>query len=142
MPKQHTFTDDGYGDCVDCNLPFKNPIHQVGTVPVNAPDPVITHHQSATSQAAGEAAWLRSGTLKAEAYHLIAKAAGGATCEEIETELGRSHQSVSSAVNSLLRGGHIRPMTMPSGTAASRANKSGHLATVWMPVREEQRGVA
>ena len=142
MPKPHSFNDDGYGDCEDCNLPFPNPVHQVGTVPVNAPDPVITPHQSATSQAAGEAARLRSGTLKAQAYGLIANAPGGATCEEIELALARSHQSVSSAVNSLVRNGHIRPMLQPTGGPLQRQNKSGHFATVWMPVRAAQQVVA
>ena len=142
MRKPHRWTDDGYGDCEECPLPATNPVHQVDTVPVNQADPVITHHQSTTSQAAGEAARLRHGTLKAKAYELIANRPGGATCEEVEAELGRSHQSVSSAVNSLAGGGHIRPMTRPEGEEVRRKNRSGHLATVWTPARNEQRGVA
>lgn len=139
---KHAFNDDGHGDCAECPLPSNHPRHQVGVVAVNEPDPVITQHQSPTSQAAGEAARLTSGTLKAQAFQMIASAPGGATCEEIELALDRSHQSVSSAVNSLVRKGHIRPMVGPGDSPQVRKNRSGHLATVWMPVRAEQRGVA
>lgn len=142
MPKHHSFNDDGHGDCAECPLPSNHPNHQVGTIAINQADPVITPHQSATSQAAGEAVRLRQGTLKAQAYELIANRPGGATCEEIEADLGRSHQSVSSAVNSLASGSHIEPMTRPEGGEVRRKNKSGHLATVWAPARNQQRGVA
>jgi hypothetical protein len=141
MPKQHSFNDDGYGDCADCPLPARHQNHQVGTVPINAPDVVITQHQSPTSQAAGEAARLRSGSLRETVYKLIANAPGGMTCDEIETATGRSHQSVSSAVNTLTSNGHIRPMAEPGGPVR-RETKTGHLATVWMPVRATQRKTA
>lgn len=52
----------------------------------------------------------------------------GFTCDELETELSRSHQSVSSAI----RGGVIQGLIVDSGSR--RKTRSGRQAIVWKAI--------
>jgi hypothetical protein len=126
----HTFDDDGNGSCTICPLPSNHPCHSVTRPPVPAPEMITSPHQRETSQAAAAATALRSGTIKAAAYEVIANRPGGATCDEVEEALGRTHQSVSAAVNSLMRARHIVPLVR-DGAEVHRDTRSGHPAIVW-----------
>jgi hypothetical protein len=112
-------------------LPKKHPQHDVTRPAVNDPAPVITVNQTATSQAAGEAARLRSGSLRKAAYEFIANRPAGATTDEVEIALERSHQSVSSAINSLAGQGHLVPLVR-EGSEVQRSTRSGRSATVYV----------
>lgn len=71
---------------------------------------------------------MRAGTLQGDVLHaLINKSAvfGGATDDELERFLGRSHQSVSGARNTLVRKGYV----VDSGER--RKNSHGNMAIVW-----------
>lgn len=139
---KHTFDDDGSGiGCDFCPMVKSHPIHDVTRPPVNTPAPVITRNQTATSQAAGEAARLRSGSLREKAYKLIATAPNGATTDEIEVALGRSHQSVSSAVHTLRSAGHITPL-IRDGAEVHRDTRSGSAATVYVIKAAAKAGAA
>lgn len=140
--RKHAFNDDGHGDCTECPLPATNPRHQVETLAVNEPDPVITQHQSATSQAAGEAARLRSGSLREAVYKIIANRPGGATCDEVEEILGRTHQSVSSAVHTLMHNGHITPLLDAERSDVTRMTRSGRVAQVYVAAHAAMSGAA
>lgn len=129
IPK-HTFDNDGNGYCDACPLPADHPNHDVTRPPVDAPAPVITVNQSATSQAAGEAARLRSGSLRESIYAWILTRPQGATTDEAEVHLERSHQSVSSAVNSLVANGHLVPLRQ-DGLEVRRDTRTGNPATVY-----------
>lgn len=79
-----------------------------------------------TSRAVSEK--MRAGTLQADVLQaLINKSAvyGGATDDELERFLGRSHQSVSGARNALVRKGYA----VDSGER--RMNSHGNMAIVW-----------
>jgi hypothetical protein len=129
--QKHTFDPDASGiGCDTCPMPANHHIHDVTRPAINAPTPVITHNQSAASQAAGEASRLRVGSLRAKAYSLIATAPNGATSDEIEVELQRSHQSVSSAVNYLASTGHITPLVR-DGAEVRRTTRSGSEAVAY-----------
>lgn len=129
----HTFDPDSSGlSCKGCPMQQRHPIHDTIRPAVNTPAVSITINQTATSQAAGDRFQHRSGTLRKAAYELIANRPGGATCEEIEQELHRSHQSVSSAVNSLVQQGHIRPLIGDDNAARVRKTRSGREAAVYI----------
>lgn len=129
---KHTYEDDGSGvGCEACPMIWKHPIHDVARTPVAAPAPVITVNQSATSQAAGEAARLRSGSLRASIYHWILTRPQGATTDEVEAHLERSHQSVSSAMHTLTHNGHIVPL-VEAGHEVRRDTRTGNPATVYV----------
>lgn len=51
------------------------------------------------------------------------------TCDEVEQRLGGTHQSISAAVNALMREGWIVP------TGCRRPTRSGREAIVWKGVR-------
>ncbi|MGE0229339.1 MAG: hypothetical protein AB7U23_12630 [Dehalococcoidia bacterium] len=71
---------------------------------------------------------IRSGTLQQQVLDaMISKAAvfGGATDDELERLLGRSHQSVSGTRNTLVRKGYL----VDSGNR--RKNSHGNMAIVW-----------
>lgn len=129
--EKHTFDDDGNGYCDTCPMPPKHPIHDVVRPAVSDPAPVITANQSATSQAAGEAARLRSGSLRKAAYEFIANRPAGATTDEVEIALERSHQSVSSAINSLTAHGYLVALVRDGGEVY-RETRSGRSATVYV----------
>lgn len=140
--QKHTFDDDGSGiGCDSCPMLWNHPIHDVTRPPVNTPAPVITRNQTATSQAAGEAARLRSGSLREKAYKLIATEPNGATTDEIEVALGRSHQSVSSAVHTLRSAGHITAL-IRDGAEVHRDTRSGSAATVYVIKAAAKAGAA
>lgn len=128
---KHTFDDDGNGFCDACPLPQNHPKHDVVRPAVSNPAPVITVNQSATSQAAGEGTRLRSGSLRKAAYEFIAGKPGGATTDEVELALAKSHQSVSSAINSLTAQGHLVPLVR-DGSPVQRETRSGRSATVYV----------
>jgi hypothetical protein len=129
---KHTFDPDSSGlSCDTCLLPKKHPNHDVARTPVDAPSTVVTVNQSPTAQAAGEAAALRSGTLRAKIYHWIVTRPQGATTDEVEVHLDRSHQSVSSAMNTLAGNGHIVPLVQ-DGREVRRDTRTGNPATVYV----------
>jgi hypothetical protein len=131
---KHTYDDDGSGiGCDACPMIKGHPIHAVADPrpAIDAPGPAVSVHQSATSQAAGEAARLRHGTLKAQVYEFIRTHPNGATTDEVEVELHRSHQSVSSAVHSLKVAGHITPLVR-DGRTVERSTRSGSAAVVYV----------
>lgn len=131
---KHTYEDDGSGvGCEACPMLWNHPIHDVTRPSIADLSPVITVDQSATSQAAGEAARLRLGSLRAKAYSLIVAAPNGATTDEIEVALERSHQSVSSAIHTLRASGYITPL-VADGQEARRDTRSGSPATVYVAV--------
>lgn len=139
---KHTFDDDGSGiGCDTCPMVKNHPIHDVTRPAVNTPAPVITRNQTATSQAAGEATRLRSGSLREKAYKLIAAAPNGATTDEIEVALNRSHQSVSSAIHTLRTAGHIAPL-IREGAEVHRDTRSGSAATVYVKASVAKAGAA
>lgn len=129
--QKHTFDNDGNGHCDTCPLPQTHPVHDVVRPAVSDPAPIITVNQTATSQAAGEVARIRSGSLREAAYRFIANRPGGATTDEVEIALERSHQSVSSAINSLAAQGHLTPLVR-EGAEVQRATRSGRSATVYV----------
>lgn len=129
---KHTYEDDGSGiGCEACPSPWNHPIHDVTRPAIADLSPVITVDQSATSQAAGDAARLRAGSLRAKAYHLIATAPSGLTTDQIEEALGRTHQSVSSAIHTLRAAGHITPL-IRDDAEVRRETRSGSAATVYV----------
>lgn len=81
----------------------------------------------ATSHAAGEAAQYRSGTLRRMMYDLLQhRGRSGHTDDEMESHFQRSHQTISSARNTLLADGHI------ADGGQRRTTRTGHEATVWV----------
>lgn len=79
-----------------------------------------------TSKAVSEK--IRQGTLQAQILGaMVSKGSmfGGATDDELERLLGRSHQSVSGARNTLVRKGYV----VDSGER--RKNSHGNMAIVW-----------
>lgn len=71
---------------------------------------------------------IRSGSLQAEmldAFMNKYAAFGGATDDELERFLGRSHQSVSGCRNALVRKGYVYD------TGHRRMNSHGNMAIVW-----------
>lgn len=81
----------------------------------------------ATSHAAGETAQYRSGTLRRMMYELLQhRGRTGHTDDEMERHFQRSHQTISSARNTLLADGHI------ADGGQRRTTRTGHEATVWV----------
>lgn len=81
----------------------------VSRPPVNRDVVRVGKDHPDTSHAAAAKALPRSGTLRSAVFGVIAAAGSrGATDDEIEQALGRSHQSVSGARNTLLRDDLIR----------------------------------
>lgn len=82
---------------------------------------------SLTAQQAGEAALYRSGTLRREMYEaLSARGLQGFTDDELEQHFQKSHQTISSARNTLSSDGHI----VDGGER--RPTRTGNEATVWV----------
>lgn len=128
---KHTFDDDGNGNCDTCPLPQNHPRHQVTRPSIAELTTAVTVNQTATSQAAGQAAALRAGTLRANIHRWISTRPHGATTDEVEIHLDRSHQSVSSAVNALAQSGHLVPLVQ-DGAEVRRDTRTGNPATVYV----------
>lgn len=80
-----------------------------------------------TAKAAAAKAHPKSGTIRRAIYDVVAeKGATGATDDEMEKALRRSHQSVSGSRNSLVRDGHLRD------SGLRRKNSYGNDAIVWV----------
>lgn len=139
IPK-HTFDDDGNGYCDACPLPADHPKHQVDRPSIAELTTVVTANQTTTSQAAGEAAALRAGSLRASIHTWISTRPNGATTDEVEIHLQRSHQSVSSAVNALAGSRHLVPLVR-DGVEVRRDTRTGNPATVYV-VASAHVGVA
>lgn len=68
----------------------------------------------------------KTGTLRESIYRFIeSRGPDGATDDEIEIELSRSHQSVSGARNTLVRSGLVKD------SGVRRLNRYGNLAIAW-----------
>lgn len=91
---------------------------------------VVRTGRQATSQAAAAAHLPRSGTLRALVFDVIARPQG-ATDDEVEVVLGRSHQSVSASRNTLMRDEFVEAMVDDAGDPVRRSTRSGNAATVW-----------
>ena len=91
-------------------------------------DAVFHVRKDAPDTSKAVSAKMRHGTLQTDVLAaLINKSAvfGGATDDELERFLGRSHQSVSGARNALVRKGYV----VDSGER--RKNSHGNMAIVW-----------
>lgn len=96
------------------------------TIPVGHDHP-DTSHEMAARRAPKE------GTIRAQIMESIGRLKdAGATDDDLEVILGRSHQSVSAARNSLVRDGWLRD------SGERRKNRWGNRAIVWVhedPIR-------
>lgn len=93
---------------------------------VDRPVAPVGHAHPATATVAAAAARLRAGTRRKETYDAIHRAgARGMTDDELETLLGRSHQSVSATRNTLMADGLI------ADSGHRRRTKWGNQAIVW-----------
>lgn len=133
----HAAVEDGdTGYCAACPLPMTHPSHLVDVeartlAPVDTPVARVGLNAPATSQRAVAAALPRSGTVKSMIFRTIANRAQGATDDEIEVILDRTHQSVSAARNALAADGWIEPLTA-AGAHVTRRTRSGNDAYVWV----------
>jgi hypothetical protein len=97
------------------------------------PRPRCTRNQDTrwdTQDDAWDAIQPRQGTICAEVLDIIK--AGPRTCDEIEQVLRGAHQTVSPAVNALMRDGLIRAI-------GKRPTRSGRQANVWQAVLPHER---
>ena len=134
MPVEpHEYVDDG-GDCKVCPLPAKHPKHIAAEptilAPVDAPEARVGRRHPWTSHAAAAKALPKSGTVKGQIFARIASRPQGATDDELENLLARSHQSVSAARNSLMNDGWIEPLEV-EGVTVTRHTKQGNAAMAW-----------
>lgn len=81
-----------------------------------------------------DAAWAdaqpRQGTICAEVLDIIK--ASPRTCDEVEEFTGKPHQTISAAINALMRDGLIRAID-------KRPTRSGRQANVWQAMLPEDR---
>lgn len=143
MAEPHVAIEDGdTGYCDRCPLPVTHPSHlsveetrrteqQALLPPVDAPDTRVGLHHPMTSHQAAQRALPKSGTIKAAIFAIIANRPYGATDDELEITLARTHQSVSSARNALARDGWIAPLVDPEGRHVTRLTRSGNEAHAW-----------
>lgn len=88
------------------------------------PAPYARH--SDTSKAAAKSIEPTSGTMRAIVLAFIrGRGASGATCEEIEINMGMKHQTASARVRELAQAGLIRD------SGERRNTSSGRPATMW-----------
>lgn len=133
MAPNHTPHDDGYGSCSTCNLPVKHPCHQTVTLPpVDRNEARVGVNHPATAHAAAARALPRTGTLKRRIFEEIAGRGVGATDDELEQALNRTHQSVSASRNSLMNDGWIEPLKV-DGDTVTRRTRTGNDAIAWTP---------
>lgn len=94
--------------------------------------PLAAPIQAGTTTVNGTAAALAAvpgtGTLRRQIVEAVRLAP--ATDDELETRLGRTHQSVSAARNRLVEDGWLEPMAV-LGEIQTRPTRSGNDATVW-----------
>ena len=64
---------------------------------------------------------------------IVARGIGGATCDEIEVELGMRHQTVSARFTKLAQDGKIED------TGWRRKTRSGRKAIVWIGARRKKQ---
>lgn len=87
----------------------------------------VGHAHPETAKAAAASVLPRSGTIRRAVFGVIAKAGTrGATDDEIERELGRTHQTVSGARNTLTRDDLVRD------SGLRRKTRQGHDAIAWV----------
>lgn len=95
-------------------------------------DPTAGYHGGNSESTAAHASIKPSkATLRLYVHRLIRSASQGATCDEIETETGLSHQTVSARVTELKRAGWV----VDSGRR--RPTRSGRSAAVLVAVRTD-----
>lgn len=92
---------------------------------INAERVALAHNSTDTQQAAAFTALPKSGSLRRQVYDFIKSRPQGATDDEIETGLNRSHQSVSARRRELVLGGFIHDQ------GERRKTRRGTAATVW-----------
>lgn len=99
---------------------------------VDTNTPIVGADLPDTSQAMQRKAFRRSGTLRKEIYDYLGRT-GGATDDQMEIGLDRSHQSVSGTRRSLVKDGYVEDS---GGRALTRY---GNSAIIWVltdkPVR-------
>jgi hypothetical protein len=88
-------------------------------------DPAIAEHADETSIAVFESLDPELTARREQQILKYIKARGGATCWEIENALGLLHQSASSTITRLRKGGHL------VDTGERRPTNTGRMATVW-----------
>lgn len=100
---------------------------------MTAPTPRSTRRQQ-TRWDTQDSAWAdvqpRQGTICAELLDIIK--ASPRTCDEVEQFTGKPHQTVSAAINALMRDGLIRAID-------KRMTRSGRQANVWHAVLPSER---
>jgi hypothetical protein len=142
MPLQpHPWTADDAGDCINCVLPERHPVHVTVKAPAepaqrpllapvdDAYIPVRLNAPSASHRAAAKAL-PRVGTTKRAIFAIIANKPHGATDDELEIILDKTHQSVSASRNSLMHDGWIEPLIV-EGHHVTRKTRSGNEAYAW-----------
>lgn len=83
-----------------------------------------------TSRRAAVVAMMREGSLRKTMFHLFQiRGERGYTDDELEIELGKSHQSVSACRNGLVADGLVRD------SGARRVTRYGNEAIVWVVAR-------
>jgi hypothetical protein len=101
--------------------------------PVNRDVFHVSNNHPDTSITMAAKALPKSGTLRATIFRLIERAGdNGYTCDEMEIELNRSHQSISATFNSLKRDEWI----IDGGQR--RQTRYGNPAIVWVARKENQ----
>lgn len=100
---------------------------------MTVPTPRSTRRQRTrwdTQDSAWADAQPRQGTICAEVLDIIK--AGSRTCDEVEEFTGKPHQTISAAINALMRDGLIRAI-------GKRPTRSGRQANVWQAVLPQER---
>jgi hypothetical protein len=133
----HVYVDDASGTrTCTCGLPRSNRRH-ISASPAAAPTaqgflPRVGMNHPQTSYDAASRVAPRQGTIRASILHAIGVRTHGATDDELESLLGKSHQSVSAARNALMNDGLIHPLADGQGTVTTRSTRGGTEATVWV----------
>lgn len=88
-------------------------------------------HDAPTTQTMRTAALPRAGTMRRQVLAAVAAHPDGATDDDLEQDLDRSHQSVSACRNGLVSDGWLRPRRLPDGSPVERLTRYGNPAQVW-----------
>lgn len=141
-PEPHVAVPDPAQDdyCFTCPLPVAHRVHLAPDAQeerilasVDAPAAPVGFNHPATAQAAAAKALPRSGTKKAAIFAIIANRPHGATDDELEQIMAKTHQSVSAARNALMNDGLICPLLDADGQQVTRRTRSGNDAIAWGP---------
>ena len=134
-PDATTTTVAGHPLCVRCGFPASNrrmhTIARARTYPIDSVPATGLNHPH-TSHVAAATITPALGTEKARILAYIADQPGrlGATADEVQTALCGTHQSVSAAVNGLMRTGLITTLII-NDKPVQRHTRSGRWAGAW-----------